>query len=1092
MPTKTQPDNKIRNPADDLWADKLAAELSSLEAVGSPDEEAAAERAKSWDPNKPDIDEAGNEIDQDDATEAVRDGEQAKEKPGWRTNVEKRRKAAETGRMAARFLPGAKGNKWASGGIIGLLIGGAFGSSLLVAGPFSLLINFHDISSNNSSLGQHIYTKFGNSYLRAFFAGQGRDCTGKIGCKFTNITEKRKAQLEKRGFKVTASPSKIPGLLKLQGLEFKDGNKTVTINTRADFRALRFTNFTAYAQFQRIPMLAQFLNPSAALSTALKKFGINLADKLRSNKDPDKAKRAAENKKATNAKTGADNDPAKNAERVRKKIGDAGKAEADKIKAKLGSFKNSIKLGSGFAMWGGFAACVGYDLIRAAKGAMTLAWHEELLKFVAPFLSAGAMAKEGDIDWETAEMFGDRLMQPVTEADVRNNPKLYTSDMVGKTAMDSKAFASALNGDSPAIDGTYAQYYTSWSPASNVIGAGIIDKVRSFIPGGHTTIKLACQAVVWGMLLAMKGCIKGKWTALVCAAVGLLEFAAFNIFGDDVMKWAVDELSGPALDAIAAANLDADLHGPALGEALFTARSILGTYAERAGAFPVAANSKAVAQAYTDMYSDPDYIDEQVAYAKSEASKNQLDLTNQYSFASQITSRVASITGDGTLFSIIANIPSIVSLNTVFESTAHATKEGIFQPIQIFHSQEAIDGTIANCKDPALQGDDIGINIPGMGASCQPVPVVPQVVQDCLDEEAGSEGTVCIVEAIDYLSTHNYTDPDENMAQKPYIDGDTGIPTGFEEFSEDEEKDYTNPLLMYWQYCGPQRKFPPGYTNKSVGATALDNIDLMEEVKSGLGGDTDIMSMIGGASDGAANELYNMFVSPNDSWYDFNYCADGRWADSLVGDSTTFAWMSYYVSQCIIHASMEDTKYCWEDSKEETTTPTPCGLAGSSPSLGDFSTGNGTRGKPRMIIVHTTEGDSIDGMTQALRANGTSYHVAIDESGKAYQVVPDNKIANAAKNANTDSLNIALVGKADEGDRLNPSSAQMKTLSGCIKDWATEYDIPLEKVSGKGILNGGSTKGIAGHIDVAQASGYTDRYDPGRRFPWEEVIANAK
>lgn len=180
-----------------------------------------------------------------------------------------------------------------------------------------------------------------------------------------------------------------------------------------------------------------------------------------------------------------------------------------------------------------------------------------------------------------------------------------------------------------------------------------------------------------------------------------------------------------------------------------------------------------------------------------------------------------------------------------------------------------------------------------------------------------------------------------------------------------------------------------------------------------------------------------------------------------------------------------------EPSASPTGSPASGDLASQNPTEGEFATTAGTNGL-RMIIVHTTEGDSVDGAKQALRQNNTSYHTIVDQGGAEFRLLPDEAIANGAKGANNDSLHVSLVGKANGGSHFDPDSPQLQTLSKRIAEWSTKHNIPIEKVSGPGILNGGTSRGVAGHYDVAQAAGYNDRTDPGESFPWAEVLANAR
>lgn len=170
------------------------------------------------------------------------------------------------------------------------------------------------------------------------------------------------------------------------------------------------------------------------------------------------------------------------------------------------------------------------------------------------------------------------------------------------------------------------------------------------------------------------------------------------------------------------------------------------------------------------------------------------------------------------------------------------------------------------------------------------------------------------------------------------------------------------------------------------------------------------------------------------------------------------------------------------------------GLAGEEGTEGTFSTTPGEN-KRMQILVHTTEGDSAAGAISALKANGTGYHVLIEEDGKEIRLIKDAEIAHGARSANSKSLHVSLVGFAKDGTHFDPNSPQLQTLSKRISHWAEKYDIPVEKIEGAGMLDGGNAKGVGGHIDIAKAdpAGYASngRSDPGENFPWSEVLKNA-
>lgn len=209
-------------------------------------------------------------------------------------------------------------------------------------------------------------------------------------------------------------------------------------------------------------------------------------------------------------------------------------------------------------------------------------------------------------------------------------------------------------------------------------------------------------------------------------------------------------------------------------------------------------------------------------------------------------------------------------------------------------------------------------------------------------------------------------------------------------------------------------------------------------------------------------------------------------ACTLALSNSVFADMSYS------YRSLQDM--LWVDDECSTTS----GVSGSAPSGtldNDPDSGYGTTpgvNKHLFIIVHTTEGDSLGAATEALKSKGYSYHTLIEKDGKETRLISDDANAKGAGGANTNSLQVSLVGMvgADQGSHFDPQSPQLQTLSKRIGEWASKYKIPLEKVAFTGQDN---THGVLGHIDVSAVSAASQGHtDPGKNFPWAQVLANAK
>ncbi len=209
-------------------------------------------------------------------------------------------------------------------------------------------------------------------------------------------------------------------------------------------------------------------------------------------------------------------------------------------------------------------------------------------------------------------------------------------------------------------------------------------------------------------------------------------------------------------------------------------------------------------------------------------------------------------------------------------------------------------------------------------------------------------------------------------------------------------------------------------------------------------------------------------------------------ACTLALSNTVLADMSYS------YRSLNDM--LWVDDSCDTSSS----VSGSAPSGtldNDSENGYGTTpgvNKHLFIIVHTTEGDSLGGAMDALKSKGYSYHTLIEKDGRETRLISDDANAKGAGGANTNSLQVSLVGMvgADGGSHFDPNSPQLQTLSKRIGEWASKYKIPIEKVAFAGQDN---THGVLGHIDVSAVSAASQGHsDPGKNFPWAQVLANAK
>lgn len=767
--------------------------------------------------------------------------------------------------LSAKLLAGAK-RFGPTGGVIGIVLA-ALGITSGFAGPASLLVALSDLTSNHTGLSNHLFLKSGSSYVASFIKGETRDCSqSKIKCKFTTISEERKAEWEKRGIKVDAPTKNSLGRYIVRGLEYKN----TPVRTIRDYKNLRYTDPEFNSLLKKYPVRAYLLEKSPFRRGTLPKFNVKLSDKFTSSKDKDKQKRVEENNKAMNEKVQAPVDEsgkvsaARTKDEAKPKVDNASASSKDKLK----SVKTAFKVASGVST-GTIAACMAYNVVRATQAAITLYWHTKLIEFAVPFLEAGAQAKEAGVnngfDWETAEYFGDRLTQPITQKDIDADPSDdITQDMLGKTAMDSKGIDAVINGSSANINdpNNYASKYNGWAP--NVLGIGVVRQLQNII--GTDNIATACQSAKVIGYLSTVACLAGPAAIIKCLfTIGAYE-GLVKLFGSDVLTAITDKLEGPALDAIASANLSSSLHGPPLGQALVSATGVMSSYMDNASGFTYAGTDSQAITAYNNMYGDDEYI----AEMKSEAAKDQFNTSNPYSFASLALSKFTNMNWDGTGYSALANIiKAAVNSPLLATNNAFAMQQGLYQPVEIYSSTEKIQGTLNNCQNPGLKN----VSIPCLGESGRAVPTFMPNVESCMAQEAIG-GQLCIERAIDYLSIKKkYTVKDENGKEKevPIIDKDSGEPTDFSNYKPDAEEDYDNPFLMFMEYCGRDRVYPLGYTDKDID-------------------------------------------SDKDDWHTGVNCVAGKSTDQNVDDET-LGWMSYYYHMCIaMYASEENQDYCWDET----------------------------------------------------------------------------------------------------------------------------------------------------------------------------------
>lgn len=777
-------------------------------------------------------------------------------------------KAEMLGRWG-RLLRGAR-SKSATLSIIGIL-GGASFAGVVPAALGSLPMTLSKLTSNHSDMGNRLMDRSGLTTVFSMF-GENRNCaTATIKCKFNTISESRLKQWQARGVEVDATKNAF-GRYKVRGLKFPDGTEVKSVK---EWKNLRYTSKVAASLVKRLPIRANYELKKSAASQAAARVGKNFADKFRSDKSKDKAARKAANAAAMNERTGAVVDENGNVTRAGIEQKDKSKSVSAKMTERFRSGTKTLSI-VGNASVPVVLACMGYDIIKATQAAMILMWNEELVKFAIPFFQAGSQQAEsgvrGGMDAETLEYYGDRLTTPITQKDIdADDEDNITQDMLGKTAMDSKGIGAALNGDSAVNED-----YTGWAPVKDVWGTPIVEAIQRTI--GDDNIRTGCNVAAYTSILAVGSCLAGPAAITKCVGGAILIQAAYAIWADDLVNLVARQISEPAIKTIAEANLSDSLVGPPLGDALVSAAGIMGENMDLANLLPFAGTNEQAQTAYNDMVNDDDYTQTMIADIKEEAKKNQFDTSNQYSFAGQLLSKFSSVPMDGTLFSVFANMTNAVASVPVLATASAATKQGLYQPIEIYQSAAKFNGALGACRNPAKNEN----GIPCIGESGRAIPTFLPPASECMDKQLDdnvpdNQKPDCIEEAIDYLSSHTYkVTVNGKDEERPFLSKDeSGAPSDFASYDK-SKVDFDNPLLMYLRHCGNDRVFPLGYTDESAES---DNYD----------------------------------------WYIGKNCSSAITAKNF--NATDLGWASFYLNVCIANwAREEDADNCWSTLAASTTT----------------------------------------------------------------------------------------------------------------------------------------------------------------------------
>ena len=142
--------------------------------------------------------------------------------------------------------------------------------------------------------------------------------------------------------------------------------------------------------------------------------------------------------------------------------------------------------------------------------------------------------------------------------------------------------------------------------------------------------------------------------------------------------------------------------------------------------------------------------------------------------------------------------------------------------------------------------------------------------------------------------------------------------------------------------------------------------------------------------------------------------------------------------------------------------------------------------KPRIIVLHTTEGHNRDGLSD-LRGlvsffdnprSQVSSHVANDAEGNDARIVPDEAKAFTQAAFNSIALSIEQIGFASQAEFPH---AQLENTARWIAHWSRKWNIPIVH---------STTRGVCQHKDLGSAGG--GHVDCGPNYPLGRVLSMAR
>ncbi len=589
------------------------------------------------------------------------------------------------------------GKKAASGGLIGIIIGGGIITSFFSA-PAMLLVQVKEVFTNyGASASRAADSQFENSLFYRLNGGTAAACMkpgaiSTVRCKRGTMSEKNYRKLVDSGFDVRSQ--KVSGRYVISSVA-KDGIELDGRSSRAKIKSAMAHPDFGKSMRRASNWSTDVFNGGRFSSIVLKKLGLDKSKvELTGNTDE-------ERRESANKLTGASDEDTDDKRRAKFES-----AHGSKI-------KGVAKISSGPTAVAGIV-CSGYNMSRATLTAVKLYNAARFASFAILFLKVADQIKaNGEVDPGTVALLGGVLTSYAT-----------TGRTKGLTATDSQGYKVAAYGGEGKLESFSRRFLLGGN--EKLIGLDqSIDFFEDKTPGGKDSLKAGCGAatnLVVGTAVTAAVCAGSGGTSgfiagtvvpvignaiggaagvaagiAACAAIGVAAGAAAGFIVGKIFNYMLPKV----IDYLTDAPIDVSkTKGVEAGDALAAGAGVLmeNTNISR-GLQP---GTKESVVAFQNSTADDKATSDSIA--RYDAKDSPFDVYNEHSFMGSILRKSGIIT--------LNSQSPITTVSTLFSA--------VLSPLKISSTASALGSSVSitkndlsNCPDENLK--DIGVDCDVVG-----------------------------------------------------------------------------------------------------------------------------------------------------------------------------------------------------------------------------------------------------------------------------------------------------------------------------------------------------------------------------------------